>query len=333
MRRLIMTPHTTIGIDPLSPPPPRVIEDNSPYRTFGAPRPKGVHTKHLTELERFRVRTLYYDAGLTKKRIREITGYSESQIRTAVRAKTAAVGRRPGRPKKGSRPSDVEVPSPNSSDANAELMQQAQNYFAQEDSMTSIDGDEDEDDRDGDEEEDFTRLNALTTSSASVSAPASITGSIPVLGVVSTAFSRPKCFIDLPLEIRIHIWRCVLSTSPTQIAPSRSWAIAVLPRQPWLELGISPPNVRFENPPWGHYVDTRHVPAMVLTQVNREARGIVLERHTPILVSQTIRESSRGIPMFIWVDRYSDVIHFFGERFQPDLFEQAGRSACPELYR
>lgn len=66
-----------------------------------APRPSGVHTKHLTELERFRVRTLYYDACITKKRIQEITGYSHSQIRTAVRAKSAQIGKRTGRPKKG----------------------------------------------------------------------------------------------------------------------------------------------------------------------------------------------------------------------------------------
>jgi hypothetical protein len=88
-----------INVNPLAPPPPRVIYDGSQHRAIRTPRPKGVHTKHLTELERFRVRTLYYDAGLTKSRIREITGYSTSQIRTAVRAKSATIGRRPGRPR------------------------------------------------------------------------------------------------------------------------------------------------------------------------------------------------------------------------------------------
>lgn len=63
-------------------------------------RPKEVHTKHLTELERFRVRTLYYDAGMSKKRIEEVTGYSNSQIRTAIRAKSAAIPHRTGRPRK-----------------------------------------------------------------------------------------------------------------------------------------------------------------------------------------------------------------------------------------
>ncbi len=94
-----MTEIPRIEIDPLAPPPPRIVGDGTPRRAVATPRPKGVHTKHLTELDRFRVRTLYYDACLSKGRIRQITGYSASQIRTAVRAKTAAVGKRPGRPK------------------------------------------------------------------------------------------------------------------------------------------------------------------------------------------------------------------------------------------
>lgn len=93
-----MTPQG-MQIDPLVPPPPRIIEDNTHRRVLATPRPKGIHTKHLTVLERFRVRTLYYDATLSKERIRQITGYSSGQIRTAVRARSAAVGRRPGRPK------------------------------------------------------------------------------------------------------------------------------------------------------------------------------------------------------------------------------------------
>ncbi|KAI0886507.1 uncharacterized protein GGS22DRAFT_158018 [Annulohypoxylon maeteangense] len=64
-------------------------------------RPKGLHIKHLTELERFRVRTLYFDAGMSKPRIKQVTGYSTSQIRTAVHAETAAVAPRSGRPKRG----------------------------------------------------------------------------------------------------------------------------------------------------------------------------------------------------------------------------------------
>lgn len=59
----------------------------------------------------------------------------------------------------------------------------------------------------------------------------------------------------------------------------------------------------------------------------------MLDRLTPIRVSDTIRKFSEGTPMFIWIDRYSDVIHFSGEKFHPDLFDKAGRSACPHLYR
>lgn len=100
------SPLPLIDIDPLAPPPPRIVGDGSRARpaassaSSSTPRPRGVHTKHLTELDRFRVRTLYYDAGLSKGRIRQVTGYSASQVRTAVRARSAAVGRRPGRPRK-----------------------------------------------------------------------------------------------------------------------------------------------------------------------------------------------------------------------------------------
>ncbi|KAI1088593.1 hypothetical protein F5B19DRAFT_420841 [Rostrohypoxylon terebratum] len=64
-------------------------------------RPKGIHVKHLTEMERYRIRVLYFDAKFTYPRIKAITGYSISQIRTAVRAQTAAVAPRSGRPKRG----------------------------------------------------------------------------------------------------------------------------------------------------------------------------------------------------------------------------------------
>ncbi|KAI1442859.1 hypothetical protein F5Y02DRAFT_420628 [Annulohypoxylon stygium] len=71
-----------------------------PCRPRGT-RPKGVHVKHLTELERYRIRVLYFDAKFTYPRIKQVTGYSISQIRTAVHAQTAAVAPRPGRPKRG----------------------------------------------------------------------------------------------------------------------------------------------------------------------------------------------------------------------------------------
>ncbi|KAI1277892.1 hypothetical protein F5Y07DRAFT_76995 [Xylaria sp. FL0933] len=338
-----------IEIDPLAPPPPRVIEDNSHRRAVVTPRPKGVHTKHLTELDRFRVRTLYYDACLSKGRIRQITGYSPSQIRTAVRAPTAAVGRRPGRPKepkepkkRGRKSTKAKSSSPNESDANAELLQQAREYFARENHYMNP-GEDDDNDDDGESEDEGDDDGAdasiepptptLALALSATQTPAAV--SSPSISMAETPAGNGRMtFNDLPADVRIHIWRCVLSTAPTQVAPSRSWALAVLPQQPWLELGMSPPpHVKLENPPWSHYVGTRHVPATVLTRVNREARGVVLERCTPILVSKTTRESSKGIPLFIWIDRYSDVIHFFGEQFRIELFDMAGKSACPELYR
>ncbi|KAI0965567.1 hypothetical protein F4678DRAFT_330923 [Xylaria arbuscula] len=336
-----------IDIDPLAPPPPRIIDDGSLRRRVATPRPKGVHTKHLTELDRFRVRTLYYDACLSKGRIRQITGYSASQIRTAVRAPSSAVGKRPGRPKetkkRGSRSSNAKSSSPNESDVNAELIQQAHDFFARGSHMGT--GEDDDDDGESDDEGDEDDAPPIASTQHSTPPPLA-----PLITQTSTAISSPSVaaggpltpiidrrgttFSDLPPDVRIHIWRCVLSAAPTQTAPSRSWALAVLPAQPWLELGMSPPShVKLENPPWGHYVDTRHVPATVLTRVNRESRKTVLERCTPIAISKTTRESSKGIPQFIWIDRYSDVIHFFGEPFRHELFDMAGKSACPELYR
>lgn len=55
-------------------------------------------TLHLTADERLRVRTLYFDGGRTKKEISRLTGYSSSQVRTAIRQPIPK--RRPGRPRK-----------------------------------------------------------------------------------------------------------------------------------------------------------------------------------------------------------------------------------------
>ncbi|KAK1762848.1 hypothetical protein QBC33DRAFT_551202 [Phialemonium atrogriseum] len=63
-------------------------------------RPKGTSgTKQLTTEQRQRVRTLYYDAQFNPARIHTITGYTKHQIRSAIRAETATVGARSGRPK------------------------------------------------------------------------------------------------------------------------------------------------------------------------------------------------------------------------------------------
>jgi hypothetical protein len=59
-----------------------------------------VRTKQLTHEERFRIRVLYFDAKFSYKRIQEITGATEAQVRTAVRAESATPKPRSGRPPK-----------------------------------------------------------------------------------------------------------------------------------------------------------------------------------------------------------------------------------------
>lgn len=212
-----------------------------------------------------------------------------------------------------------------------------------------------EDDDDGDEDSQshgtatpapVTPLVTVTPSALATPMASASTSTSPVQTLVVVDSSREgsaegvstpagaTTFKSLPKEVRIHIWRCVLSTAPSQVAPVRTWALAVLPCAPWLELGMTPPpNVKLENPPWDHYVNTRHVPATVLTKVSKEARGVVLERFTPIQVAGTGGPSSKNIPTFIWIDRWSDVIHFFGEQFRLELFEMAGKCAYPEIYK
>ncbi|CAK7203467.1 hypothetical protein SEUCBS139899_006201 [Sporothrix eucalyptigena] len=53
-------------------------------------------TKHLTEADRLRARTLFFDAGLPKARICQITGFSLNQVKLAIREKTPKT--RSGRP-------------------------------------------------------------------------------------------------------------------------------------------------------------------------------------------------------------------------------------------
>ncbi|KAH9996998.1 hypothetical protein F4779DRAFT_606687 [Xylariaceae sp. FL0662B] len=60
------------------------------------PAIRGIH--HLTTEQRQRCRILYFDALKTVKEINKITGYSEKQIKTAVRARTAERGVSSGRP-------------------------------------------------------------------------------------------------------------------------------------------------------------------------------------------------------------------------------------------
>ncbi|KXJ85073.1 hypothetical protein Micbo1qcDRAFT_237595 [Microdochium bolleyi] len=63
-----------------------------------ARRGPGSGTAQLTAYERGRARTLYFDAGRSMREIVQITGYSLSQVRTAIQR--AVPGRRPGRPRK-----------------------------------------------------------------------------------------------------------------------------------------------------------------------------------------------------------------------------------------
>ncbi|KAK2004018.1 hypothetical protein LX36DRAFT_27116 [Colletotrichum falcatum] len=72
----------------------------SPTATAMEYRPKGIHTKHLTEADRIRIRTLYFDAYMPPKAIVKQTGYTFSQVRNAIRADSAAVKPRSGRPRR-----------------------------------------------------------------------------------------------------------------------------------------------------------------------------------------------------------------------------------------
>ncbi|KAL1867162.1 hypothetical protein VTK73DRAFT_4295 [Phialemonium thermophilum] len=64
------------------------------------PRPKGAGgTKQLTQEQRQRVRTLFFDAKLTKAHIQSITGYTPHQIRYAIRSENTMPGSRTGRPR------------------------------------------------------------------------------------------------------------------------------------------------------------------------------------------------------------------------------------------
>lgn len=62
------------------------------------PRPEGLHTKHLTEAERQRCRTLQSDAGFSLRKIAAITGFTRSQVETAIKADSAKPRPRSGRP-------------------------------------------------------------------------------------------------------------------------------------------------------------------------------------------------------------------------------------------
>lgn len=67
-------------------------------------RPKGsTGRSQLTTEQRQRVRTLFFDARMSKTEIVRVTGYSANQIRYAIRAEGAIVKTRSGRPKGGTK--------------------------------------------------------------------------------------------------------------------------------------------------------------------------------------------------------------------------------------
>lgn len=57
-------------------------------------------TKHLDRDTRLRIRTLYYDAGLPQSEICRLTGATAHQVRYAIRATSADIAPRSGRPPK-----------------------------------------------------------------------------------------------------------------------------------------------------------------------------------------------------------------------------------------
>lgn len=64
-------------------------------------RPKGIHTKALTQPDHDRINALHRDARRTRPEIAALTGFTAAQVRRALA--TRAVGRGTGRPPKLSR--------------------------------------------------------------------------------------------------------------------------------------------------------------------------------------------------------------------------------------
>ncbi|KAI1505123.1 hypothetical protein F5X99DRAFT_304640 [Biscogniauxia marginata] len=300
-----------------APPEPTTAADASPAAKSRASqiRPKGVHTKHLTELERFRVRTLYYDACMTKRRIQEVTGYSESQIRTAVRAKSFEIGKRTGRPRKGYKiHGPVVGEGQDGSPGSAE--EEAQASF-QEDSMMSMD----------EEVQGQLLANALQSPG-------------PTATATAAPPSRPRGFSDLPEELRLQIWKLVVSAAAPPKPLRRSWSFVTQPSAPWLFLDTSYAAEALRSPPWSSYIERRHEPAMALCRVSREARQAVLDAFTPVVVTSSPAPATgttaayfEPMPAFVWVDLAHDNIGFFGATpYSPDMFEKARRAALPAVW-
>ncbi|KAI0165203.1 hypothetical protein GGR52DRAFT_585189 [Hypoxylon sp. FL1284] len=245
-------------------------------------RPKEVHTKHLTELERFRVRTLYFDAGMSKKQIEDVTGYSNSQIRTAIRAKSAAIPHRTGRPRKQRHNQEAVGAGPS---------QQSQGS-AEGDSSMALSAAPDS--------SSFSSPSELLAANTTAAQALQVSSSSSFPPTTTTTFSP---FSRLPPHLRRYIWALVLAypVPGTASAPlSMTWWVEPLPRAPWLAAGVfpEPPQQQHPHPHphpqqqqyphqqhwtlathhrWRAYVAYRHAPARVLCAVSREARRLVAD--------------------------------------------------------
>ncbi|KAF6816267.1 hypothetical protein CSOJ01_03116 [Colletotrichum sojae] len=70
-------------------------------------RPPDCHTKQLTDAERLRIRTLFFDGGLSKRAIANRTGFTFAQVRHALKQATAKP--RPRRPQKLSKQQEEQL--------------------------------------------------------------------------------------------------------------------------------------------------------------------------------------------------------------------------------
>ncbi|OTB01978.1 hypothetical protein M426DRAFT_323063 [Hypoxylon sp. CI-4A] len=258
-------------------------------------RPKEVHTKHLTERERFRVRTLYYDAQMNKKRIEEVTGYSRSQIRTAIRAKDAAIPPRSGRPKKGT-------------------------------SRTQAGGNPS-----GEQPVSEDKYSTTPSSSSLVATPQP--GAFqqqqhqrrtpPSFASLPIALRRHIWQLFLTTYTPTPTPSSSSSSYYTPQSPqplSCTWWLQKLPQPPWLQTGAYPqphPQPHHQNPQLqlqphqNPYEEHRHPAAKILCAVNREARQVVLDTLAPVCAA----DAGAGHRMFgstvrfLWIDPRCDRIY------------------------
>ncbi|KAK2051320.1 hypothetical protein LY76DRAFT_599422 [Colletotrichum caudatum] len=61
-------------------------------------RPPNIHTKQLLDIDRIRIRTLFFDGRLNRQEIASRTGFSIGQVKNALRAAGASARPRSGRP-------------------------------------------------------------------------------------------------------------------------------------------------------------------------------------------------------------------------------------------